>query len=55
MFTRERAKVELKKRGLSYRRVAPQLGVTYQHLCLVLTGKRDSKRLLRAIRDMFDD
>jgi len=52
MFTRERAKVELKRRGWSYRRVAPELGVTYQHLCLVLTGKRESRRLLKAIKEI---
>jgi len=49
MFTREKAKRELKARGWTYRRAEPVLGVTYQHLCLVLTGKRESKRLLKAI------
>ena len=52
MFTREQAKHKLKTAGLSYRRAAPLLGVTYQHLCLVLTGKRQSRRLLEAIEDL---
>lgn len=49
MFTRERAKQALKTKGYSYRVAAPDLGVSYQHVCLVLTGKRESKRLLQKI------
>lgn len=49
MFTRERAKEELKSKGWSYRKAAPYLNVTYQHVCLVLAGKRESQRLLRLI------
>ena len=49
MFTRELAKVSLKRKGWSYRTAAPVLGVTYQHLCLVLCGRRESSRLMQAI------
>lgn len=43
-------KAALAARGLSYRTLAPELGVTYQHLCLVLNGHRESARVLRAVR-----
>lgn len=46
------AKRTLKERGWSYRRAAPRLGVTYQHLCLVLTGRRESSRLLEQIANL---
>ena len=36
-------------RGWSYRAGAQQLGVSYQHLCEVLTGKRESRRLIAAV------
>jgi hypothetical protein len=49
MFTRERARTTLKRKGWTYRTAAPHLSVTYQHLCLVLTGKRSSARLLERI------
>jgi len=48
----DEAKRKLKHLGLSYRGVAPQLGVTYQHLCLVLNGHRQSRRLLRKIEEL---
>lgn len=35
--------------GWSYRAAAPLLGVSYQHLCQVLTGDRQSRRLTAAI------
>ena len=35
--------------GWSYRSAAPQLGVSYQHLCQVLTGDRQSRRLIAAV------
>ena len=35
--------------GWSYRAAAPLLGVCYQHLCQVLRGERQSRRLLAAI------
>lgn len=43
------AKRTLKTRGWSYRAAAPVLGVCYQHLAFVLTGRRESQRLLRRI------
>lgn len=43
------AKARLKELGWSYRRVAPLLGVRFEHLCLVLNGHRESRRLLAAI------
>ncbi len=46
------AKRVLKARGWSYRRAAPVLGVTYQHLCEVLNGHRQSERILRQIADL---
>jgi hypothetical protein len=49
MLTRQQAKVKLKSKGWSYRSAAPLLGVHYCHLCRVLTGKRESRRLLLAI------
>jgi len=49
MFTREQAKVTLKDKGWSYRTAAPRLGVTYQHLSLVLNGQRSSNRVLNKI------
>lgn len=52
MFARELAKVTLKNRGWSYRRAAPLLGVSYQHLSDVLNGKRHSRSLLRRIKDL---
>lgn len=35
--------------GWSYRSAAPVLGVSYQHLCLVLRGDRESSRLTEAV------
>lgn len=46
------AKRELKAKGWSYRKAAPVLGVTYQHLCEVLNGHRTSRRLVTAIATM---
>lgn len=43
------ARNSLKTKGWSYRRAAKPLGVHYSHLCLVLTGKRSSRRLLGKI------
>jgi len=45
----QNAKRSLKRKGWSYRTAAPRLGVCYQHLALVLTGRRESRRLLLAI------
>lgn len=35
--------------GWSYRSAAKQLGVSYQHLCEVLTAKRPSRRLINSV------
>lgn len=43
------AKRHLKAGGWSYRSAAPRLGVCYQHLALVLTKRRTSRRLLAKI------
>lgn len=43
------ARKTLAARGWSYRSAAPLMGVTYQHLAMVLTGRRESRRLLAAI------
>jgi hypothetical protein len=50
MFTREQSKVELKRRGWSYRSAAGEIGITYQHLSYVLNGHRNSRRVLKAIQ-----
>jgi hypothetical protein len=52
MMTRQQAKRHLQKLGLSQRAVAPRLGVRFEHLNRVLNGHRESRRLLRAIRDL---
>ena len=52
MFTRIHAKHKLKHLGLSYRKAAPMLGVTYQHLSFVLNGHRQSRRLITAIQSL---
>ena len=46
----QQAKHTLRARGWSYRSAAPELGVCYQHLALVLTGHRESQRLLARIK-----
>ena len=43
------AKETLALLGWSYRAAAPLLGVNFSHLAKVLTGRRESKRLLAAI------
>jgi hypothetical protein len=48
-MTNANAKKLLKDRGWSYRTAAPRLGVTYQHLAFVLTGRRQSRSLLERI------
>ena len=49
MFTREQAKVTLKRKGWSYRTAAEVIGISYQHLSCVLNGQRESRRVLLAI------
>lgn len=39
----------LKARGWSYRAAAQELGVSYQHVCMVLNGQRRSNTLLVAL------
>ena len=46
------AKRTLKTKGWSYRTAAPALGVCYQHLAFVLTGRRTSRRLLARIHEL---
>lgn len=46
------AKRQLKAKGWSYRSAAPRLGVTYQHLAFVLTGRRQSRSLLERIAEL---
>jgi lambda repressor-like predicted transcriptional regulator len=43
------AKRALKAKGWTYRSAAPELGVCYQHLALVLTHRRESRRLCQRI------
>jgi hypothetical protein len=51
-MTRTTAKRALTAKRLSYRRAAPLLGVTYQHLSEVLNGRRQSRRLLARIETL---
>jgi transcriptional regulator with XRE-family HTH domain len=46
------SKTALKNRGWSQRRAAAVLGVTQTQLNLVLCGKRESARLLRAVTEL---
>ncbi len=54
MLERNEVRRLLKSRGWSYRRAGAYLGISYPHICLVLQGKRESKRLLRAIAALPD-
>lgn len=47
-----RTKRVLREKGWSYRTAAPVLGISYQHLAMVLTGRRESRRLLAAIASL---
>ncbi len=47
-----KAKQHLASIGLSYRKAAPLTGVCYQHLCDVLNGHRESRRLLNRIMEL---
>lgn len=51
----EVAKATLKRKGWSYRKGSPHLGVGWQHLAKVLTGRRVSASLLRRIEEMPDN
>ena len=48
----EQAKKKLKQLGLSQRKAAPLLGVSFPHLNYVLNGHRESRRLLRKIAEL---
>lgn len=52
MMTRQQAKASLKSKGLSQRKAAPLLDVTFEHLNRVLNGHRQSQRLLAKIGDL---
>ena len=45
----QNARDSLAAKGWTYRAAAPALGVCFTHLALVLTGRRESRRLLAAI------
>lgn len=38
--------------GWSYRSAAPVLGITWQHLAHVLTGRRESRSLIARVRSL---
>ena len=46
------ARKSLSLKGWSYRTAAPELGVHWTHLAKVLTGKRESRRLLASIHTL---
>lgn len=52
MMTSQEAKHHLLKLGWSQRRAAQVLGVTMEHLNLVLNGFRASRRILNAIAEL---
>lgn len=52
IMSANKAKELLKKKGWSYRKAAPVLGVCYQHLSDVLNGQRESRRILNAIQEL---
>lgn len=46
------ARNELRRKGWTQAAAARRLGVSAVHLCYVLTGKRISARLLRAVHQL---
>ena len=48
-ITTTAAKVELKKRGHSYRSAAKEMGRSYQWICNVLNGQNTSRPVLEAV------
>jgi len=48
------ARKQLRTKGWSYRRAAPELGVHFVHLSQVLNGHRQSRRLISAISELPD-
>lgn len=55
MTDRERTRLrkQIEAANLSQREVARRAGVSPAHLCFVLGGKRDSKTLVRKIREIL--
>ncbi len=49
MITPSRAKVELKRKGWSYRRVAPVLGKSFPQIERILNGRCQNSAILAAI------
>jgi hypothetical protein len=48
----QKARNTLRHKGWKQQAAAPLLGVTRQHLTLVLTGRRQSRRILAAIQEL---
>jgi lambda repressor-like predicted transcriptional regulator len=48
----EDVKAELKRKGWTYRKAAPVLGVNFVHLARVLNAQRRSRALLARIRSL---
>jgi transcriptional regulator with XRE-family HTH domain len=48
------ARRTLKRRGWTYQEAAGELGCSYGHLALVLTCRRESRRLLERIAEIRD-
>mgnify|MGYP003894401437 CR=1 FL=1 len=46
------ARNDLRRKGWSQAEAARELGVSSVHLCYVLTGRRNSKRILTAIHNL---
>lgn len=49
---RDKIKAGLRKRGISQRKAAETLGVTFEHLNRVLNGHRESARLLKDVAEL---
>lgn len=46
------ARNDLRRKGWSHREAAARLGVSTYHLSLVLNGRRESRRILKAIEEL---
>lgn len=49
------ARNHLRRKGWTQAAVAKQLGITPIHLCYVLNGRRESRRVLHAIAELPDN
>lgn len=49
------ARNALRRKGWTQAEVANLLGITRIHLCYVLNGRRESRRVLAAIQDLPDN